>query len=360
MELGPRRLYVSHSNEKNMQQPDFSEFVETAIAMLGGHPTSKEVEMAAERLFIKANSLRKPTSSVLPAVQCSISLANCTSRRASTQRSHVYDEIRKAADKLQGRILKTAEEVGMLQVPALEIVVRDTTNLWSGHQPSEVMAVSEAIHQAAVDSGVDRATGPFLDLSLPQNFALLEVIPEILGRWERLEPIVQLGTDQDPPSDEVIYGVALALATHRHQSQRTHSKVALVVNGCDKRAFGRRVHSSVLALSVAYSEATDIDLAFEFGQVLAQTCQTCYELTHLERRIHSEKALEPASTQTSIYRNVRVSDKLDGFPQFGLNQNRISFPQLLSAEEIASFVSARLTPFSYSGQSAGIVLDFRA
>ncbi len=344
----------------DMQQPDFSEFVETAIAMLGGNPTSKEVEVAAERLFVKAHETRRHANALLPAVQCSISLANCSSRRSATQRSHVYDEIRKCADKLQDRMHSTAESAGMSNVPALEISVRDSTNLWSGHPVSEFLTISDAINQAAVDSGAARAIGPFLDLSLPSYFGFLEVFPEMLGRWTRLEPIIQMGTDQDPPNDEVVYGVALALAIHRHQPQKNDSKVALTVNGCDRRAFGRRVHASTVALSVAYVRDADLELAYEFGTALANTCTNCYQLAHLERRISSEKALELVPTKPSEFRHIRSSDRLDGYPQFGLNQNRISFPNVFSAEEMASFISTRLSPYAYTGHEAGIVLELKA
>jgi hypothetical protein len=342
-----------------MQQPDFNVFVDSAIATLGGNPTSKEVEIAAERLFIRAQEARVVSHALIPAVQCSISVAKCASRRSSTQRSHVYDELRQCLEKLHSQIIDTADLLGLAEVPKLEVAIRDSTNLWPGHDITEVLSISEAIHQAVTDAGAVKTVGPFLDLSLSAFFKYVDILPELLGQFEGLVPVIQIGTDQDPPNDEVIFATALALAIHRHQPKKCDSKVSLVVNGCDRRSFGSRVHSDTLGLSVAYSQSEDLQSAYEFGNVLSQTCPSCYQFSHLEHRLSSVQALHSVSPKSSEFRHVRHSEWLDGYPQYGLNQNRISFPNLFSAEEMAAFIGSRLTPFAYSGQEAGIVLDLR-
>jgi len=340
-------------------QHDFNEIVSTAMASLSGSPTSSEVEAAAIRLIGQRENPHGRVAPVLQAVGCSISVAACTSRRSATQRARVYDHVRRSTHQVLSGMHQVAQASGMSTLPHLEISIREATGLWAGHEVDEYLSVSDAIHQAVQDAGGHKATGPFLDLSLPEYFGHIDALPEILKQFKHLRPLIQIGTDQDPPSDDVLEALSLVLAIHRVSAPEHDSTLALVVNGCDRRAFGRRAACDVLGLSMAVSDMKDAEFALGFGEAIAQTMPEAVQLVHLEHRLSSMRLDTSIATASSTYQSVRVSSCLDGFPFYAPNQNRVSFPDVFTAEEMAAFMSSRLTPFAQTGKEAGLVLDLK-
>jgi hypothetical protein len=340
-----------------MQRPDFNDIVDTALASLGGSPTSSEVEAAAMRLYESRQAARAASNFGIEAVQCSISLAPCSSRRSVTQRARVYDRIKLAADALSEAVYYSSRQLGLSNVPSIELLARDCSNLYAGHEPDEVLSIADALSSAAVNSSIASIRGPFLDLSLSEEFSKVDIIPDLLSRFKRLTPVLQVGTEQDPLSEETLRALMFGLGIASSNQANDPIRVALVVNGCDRRAYGRRVSPEIKGLSLALSPNADMTTATELGLQVAASCQTCYRLLDLELRSPAAPVSGPAVQINADNSRFQIVRRLDGFPLYGSQSNLISISGSFEPEELVRFVTSRLSSFCYGSKEAGLVIE---
>ena len=339
-----------------MTHPDLATLVDTIVASMGGSPTSEEVEAAA--LSILSGSDPNERLSPLEAVQVSISLASCASRRSPTQRSLVYDAIRRSVNRTSIELNALSRHYA-IPVPPIEIFLRDSVTLFAGHPEGEVFSVSESIWQAGVDASVSRIHGPFLDLSLPGAFSQIDILPELLALGNPLRTTVQIGTMQNPPEMETFYAISMALGIHRHRKSTNEAQVAIVVNGCERRAFGARAHSDSEAISVATSIPGDFGTAAEYGSGLASRLGPHASFQHIEHRLNGLISGQTGSTSPHFTAPVPITTLQDGLPATGGLQNRMSLPADLAPEQLVTMLHNRLFPAATAGQTAGLVIDFR-
>ncbi|NQV73224.1 DUF711 family protein [bacterium] len=340
-----------------MQRPDFNDIVETALASLGGSPTSSEVEAAAMRLYESRQAANAASNVGIEAVQCSVSLASCSSRRSVTQKAKVYDRVKQAADALSEAVYNSSKQLGLSDVPSIELHARDCSNLYAGHEPEEVLSIADALSEAAVNASIASIRGPFLDLSLSEEFSKVDIIPDLLSRFKRLTPVLQVGTEQDPLSEDTLQALMFGLGIASSGLANDSIRVAMVVNGCDRRAYGRRVSPEIKGLSLAVSPNADITTALELGRQVAATCQTCYRLLDLELRSPAAPLLSQAVQVNSNVGGIQIVRRLDGFPVFGGQSNRVSLSGTFEPEELLRFVTSRLSSFCYGSKEAGLVFE---
>ena len=336
-----------------MTQPDFNSLVDSVIASMGGSPTSAEVEAAALRILDGSSDSSSSDSSsgelkALEAIQISVSLASCTSRRAPTQHARVYDKIRRAGDRINS-----------IPVPPVELVLRDTTTLMAGHPNLEWLALSATIQQAAVDASIAVVKAPFLDLSLPESFQILDLIPELLDLGAPLQPTIQIGTDGALPPLEILHALATGMGIHNRSKSSKDASASIVVNGCERRAYGHRVHTECEAVSVVLSDSDQLRHAEDFGQSLTRVLGPQSRLLHLEVRLSSAENIPRQVVHPVLNSSVTVSTLLDGLPVLGSAQNRLSIPKDFAPDQMVNLLNDRLAVPAGAGKLAGIVIDFR-
>ena len=345
-----------------MQRPDFNQIVETALASLGGSPTSSDVEAAAIRLVESNLGASDLAPGAVLSAQCSISLAACSSRRSSTQRARVYDHVKKSADTFSEAIRNASREAAFQFMPRIMVSLRDCTNLFAGHGPEELLNVSEAISQAAQDASVEHVLGPFLDLTLSDGFDKVDLIPDCLTRFKNLIPAIQVGTEQDGFNDEMAIAIGYALGIASNQSRDHASRIAIEVNGCNRRAFGRRVSSTAKGISISYRDASSLDAAMQFGLSVASDCTSCYELIQLDNQSYSAGFSGQGSNSTTpafsrLVDNINLAHTSEGYPQVSGLPNLISITGTIDPIESAALIRNRLLPFCYSNKLAGFVIE---
>ena len=336
-----------------MQQPDFQRLVDTAIATLGGSPTSKEVEAAALRLFEKEKRMSTSESPPIQGIRASISLASCSSRRSTTQRTRVYDRVRSITGKLVEAHLKASLGSPWATSSVVRIDLRDTQHLWAGHNPLEYLSIYSAAEQAILDAGGVPGLGPFVDLSLPQNFGFLDVLSEIVQNVHSLVPHFQLATEYNPLDTDVLRGLGMALAIHSHKNPGSAAQLALSVNASDSLAFGRPYHESVTALSTMITGLDNSPIGEQFGRKVAASCTTCFQWAQSEIDLaHSFQPSEFGALRNGMDPNCTINHSF--FPSYGLKSNRVSFPPAITFFEIQETLSSRLEAFALAGKTAGL------
>lgn len=344
-----------------MQHPDYYSLVDSVIESLGGNPSADEVEAAAVNALDNTAFRVDATASSgmhIRAVICSISLSGCTSRRPPTQRARVYDRIRRSGDALTLALHSVSSQLG-IPLPVLELTTRDCTSLLSGHDTSEILNMAAAMNQACIDVGASEISGPFLDLSLDESTPYLDILPELLAVSGKCIPLLQIGTNQHPPDPDVIRSLALSLGIHRHNPVSAGNRVAVLVNGCDRRAFGQRVHADVDALSISYEHGCDVQTAFDFSVALSTATAESVKTVHFEERLPGNERVGRVMPNPGNHRGVATSVLLDGFPVIGTFQNRVSLPDDYDPTRMIDFLISRLNPSASIGQEAGVVIEFR-
>ena len=346
-----------------MTQPDFNSLVDSVIASMGGSPTSAEVEAAALRILDGSSDSSSSDSSsgelkALEAIQISVSLTSCTSRRAPTQHARGYDKIRRADDRIK-LVLPDVARAYSIPVPPVELVLRDTTTLMAGHPNLEWLALSATIQQAAVDASIAVVKAPFLDLSLPESFQILDLIPELLDLGAPLQPTIQIGTDGALPPLEILHALATGMGIHNRSKSSKDASASIVVNGCERRAYGHRVHTECEAVSVVLSDSDQLRHAEDFGQSLTRVLGPQSRLLHLEVRLSSAENIPRQVVHPVLNSSVTVSTLLDGLPVLGSAQNRLSIPKDFAPDQMVNLLNDRLAVPAGAGKLAGIVIDFR-
>lgn len=181
----------------------------------------------------------------------------------------VYDHLRMTVDAFRW---DAAEALDLTlqdgQSFPLELHVRHSTHLFDGHPAKEVLSVATALASLAGDTGIERVYGPFLDLSHPGNLSFVEIIPDLLSVHRSLHPVIQIGTREQGLDPHTLSALSLALSIrgqHRPANEAGSSGATVIVNGCDQRAFGHRVHSDDVLFSMVHRAATPGGAAHSIG-----------------------------------------------------------------------------------------------
>lgn len=337
-----------------MQQPDFHRLVDTAIATLGGSPTSKEVEAAVVRLLEDERKSHAPSPAFIDGLRASVSLASCSSRRSTTQRARVYDRVKTITSKLVEANYKTNTSVGGASLPTVQIDVRDTETLWAGHDPTEFISVFLAVEQAILDAGGHPGLGPFVDLSMAQNFGFLDVIPEVLRGSKSLIPVLQIGTEQNPIDPDVIESCAMACSIQTHHESSSPVSVAIGVNMDRMLSFDRFVHERVTAISSRYTRPDDFLSAKEYGLLVASSCTDCFQWVRCEMDLTDSLLTLDNAPPSSNSENVLHHSY---FPFYGKRSNKVIYPLKTPYLDIQELILSRLEAFAHAGKRAGLLIQ---
>jgi hypothetical protein len=229
----------------------------------------------------------------------------------------------------------------------------------AGHPNLEWLALSATIQQAAVDASIAVVKAPFLDLSLPESFQILDLIPELLDLGAPLQPTIQIGTDGALPPLEILHALATGMGIHNRSKSSKDASASIVVNGCERRAYGHRVHTECEAVSVVLSDSDQLRHAEDFGQSLTRVLGPQSRLLHLEVRLSSAENIPRQVVHPVLNSSVTVSTLLDGLPVLGSAQNRLSIPKDFAPDQMVNLLNDRLAVPAGAGKLAGIVIDFR-
>ncbi|MDA0379435.1 MAG: hypothetical protein O3C45_03240 [Bacteroidetes bacterium] len=214
----------------HVSHQDLDAAIEAAIRRLG--PAAGRARIEEEAWQWLQGTSQKPSSASSSAVFLSSSAIPAISRKPSTQRSRLYDSLRK--------LVLTAVDLDPDPDPALVLHVRETSMLLPGRASSVWDDTALTLADLAEDTRLDTVYAPFLDLALEENGRWLDRIPDALGLHPALLPSFQIATQDNGWADWLVEGLAWALAAASTGGIR--GRAIISVNDCDRRAFGHRVH----------------------------------------------------------------------------------------------------------------------
>jgi len=332
--------------------------VEAAIKRLGTRASASDVEVEAVRIMER----RAPVSPSVPirSICVSVSLASSTSRRSATQFARVYDNLRLALDSFQWDVAEALNLSASNSLPCpLHLHVRQTGNLFVGHAPTEILSVATSLSRLAQDVGLDRVTGPFLDLSHPDNLSQVEIIPELLSLHPAIHPVIQIGTREQGLDADVIRALCLALSIrgqNRPSAEAGSAGATIIVNGCDQRAFGHRVHPQEVLFSMdggspdsnpaqmgVFSEIAEI------AEIAAQVVQIGAVADRRWRFARSEHG-QPAHAGSPVV-------SLDQ-PHQLCNHSPISCDSLTDSSALENELTRQLSAWNHSGMTGWTDITF--
>ncbi|MEQ9104232.1 MAG: hypothetical protein RIE53_06000 [Rhodothermales bacterium] len=169
-------------------------------------PSTRLLELLIDEAGARAEeALERGVLSIRPErVMAYVSVADCTSRLLPTLRSRLYDKVRRVASAVHRTADATASRRGHA-APAVELRLRHSALLLSGHPAGSWSVLVHTLNDAAHDAGIERITAPLVTWNLLDISGRLE---QVLPNADRVVFRADLGNVPDPTD---IRGLAFTL-----------------------------------------------------------------------------------------------------------------------------------------------------